>query len=144
VTIPDPANPTVNITYTSYRILSGSAISGDKIATGYWAFGSDPSVIGNPANNIANAPLSFTTNDKYNFASGTLNPSVAQKYAALIPADIITKEILTEQIADALDFLEIDNGFYYYENSSGVYTCNNYSVPGSTPDPLSVDFICGT
>jgi hypothetical protein len=108
-------------------LLSGSAVSGSKVISGLWNFGYDPLVVGNPANVIANAPKSYTTNDKYNNAGGVVSPTVSQKYAALSDPDLLTKLILTEKLEDLLENLEIDNGVYY---SATNPACENY-VGGS-------------
>ena len=108
-------------------MTSGYPVSGSKVITGLWNFGYDPLVIGNPANIIANAPKSYTTNDKYNNAGGAISPSTAQKYAALNNADLVTKQILTDQLGDLADFLEVDNGVYYSDTDPA---CQNY-VGGS-------------
>jgi hypothetical protein len=107
--------------------LSGIPISGSKVVTGAWNFGYDPLVVGNPPNVIANAPKSYTTNDKYNNAGGVISPTVSQKYAALADPDLLTKLVLTEKLNDLLEVLEVDNGVYY---SSTNPTCKNY-VGGS-------------
>jgi hypothetical protein len=95
--------------------VSGAPISGDKTVTGAWNFGYEvipgPGNVPpnqNPANTVANAPLSFTTNDKYNYANGVGSPSIAQKYAALSDADIVTKKILNDQLSSVV----LDNGTY--------------------------------
>jgi len=104
-------------------LTSGYPVSGSKVITGLWNFGYDPLVIGNPANIIANAPKSYTTNDKYNNAGGAISPSTAQKYAALNNADLVTKQILTDQLENLTDSLEIDNGVYYSDTDPA---CQNY------------------
>jgi hypothetical protein len=81
---------------------SGSPISGSKVVTGVWNFGYDSAVVGNPTNTIANAPKSYTTNDKYNYAGGFPTPTVAQKFNSLADADIITKEILEQWVDNSL------------------------------------------
>ena len=90
-------------------------------------------MVGNPTNVIANAPKSYTTNDKYKNAGGIVSPTVSQKYAALSDPDLLTKLILTEKLNDVLDLLEVDNGIYY---SATNPACENY-VGGS-------DVICPT
>jgi hypothetical protein len=108
--------------------VSGLAISGTKVVTGVWNFGYAAS----PENVRENAPKSYTTNDKYNFAAG-INPStIPQRFDALQLEDLITKLVLQEQIEYLLDTLVIDNGWYYLENSAGQPCsplCNNYSAP---------------
>ena len=105
-------------------LLSGSAVSGNKVISGLWNFGYDPLVVGNPANVIANAPKSYTTNEKYNNAGGVVSPTVSQKYAALADPDLLTKLILTEKLNDLLEILEVDNGVYY---SGTNPACENYA-----------------
>ena len=114
-------------------LISGSPVSGNKVISGLWNFGYDPLVVGNPTNVIANAPKSYTTNDKYKNAGGIVSPTVSQKYAALSDPDLLTKLILTEKLNDVLDLLEVDNGIYY---SATNPACENY-VGGS-------DVICPT
>lgn len=104
--------------------VSGSSISGLKVVSGVWNFGYDPAAPGtpsNPTNIIANAPKSYTTNDKYNYAAGAPAPTVSQKFAALEDSDIVTKLVLEDQISN----LEIDNGVY---DSVTDPTCFNYSI----------------
>ena len=105
-------------------LLSGSAVSGNKVISGLWNFGYDPLVVGNPTNVIANAPKSYTTNDKYKNAGGIVSPTVSQKYAALADPDLLTKLILTEKLNDLLELLEVDNGVYY---SGTNPACENYA-----------------
>ena len=105
-------------------LISGSPVSGSKVVTGLWSFGYNPLVVGNPANILANAPKSYTTNDKYNNAGGVVSPTVSQKYAALADPDILTKLVLTEKLNDLLENLEIDNGVYYYGTNPA---CENYA-----------------
>lgn len=95
------------------EFIMGKPISGSKVATGKWWFGfprvydeGDNNV--NPENLVANAPRSYTTNDKFDYANGLPTPSVTQKFASLNDADILTKYILNE----LLDSLVIDNGEY--------------------------------
>jgi hypothetical protein len=113
--------------------ISGIPISGGKVITGLWNFGYDPLVAGNPTNVIANAPKSYTTNDKYNNAGGVPTPTIPQKFAALQDADLITKLTLVDQIAYLLDTLEIDNGVYESATSPG---CTNYSVGAGNSDTI--------
>ena len=108
-------------------LISGSSVTGSKVISGLWNFGYDPLVVGNPPNIVANAPKSYTTNDKYNNAGGIVSPTVAQKYAALDDPDIVTKLILSERLDIIIDILEIDNGVYY---SATNPACENY-VGGS-------------
>ena len=117
--------PTVD---ASGNYQSGLAISGAKVAVGPWFFGYDPAVAGNPANVVANAPKSYTTNSKYDYAGGTPSPTVFQKFTSLDAADLITKEILDQWTDYLLENLEIDNGVYA---SASNPACTNYAG-GST------------
>ena len=108
-------------------LISGSSVTGSKVISGLWNFGYDPLVVGNPPNIVANAPKSYTTNDKYNNAGGIVSPTHSQKYAALDDADIVTKQILSEKVDFVIDVIEIDNGVYY---SATDPACENY-VGGS-------------
>jgi hypothetical protein len=112
----------------TYKYASGSPVTGTKVVTGLWTFGYDPLVtLSNPANDPRNAPLNFTTNTKYNYADGLPAPTIAQKYNSLSDPDIITKQILSDQISDTIQNLEIDNGYYYISTGD----CNNYSIPST-------------
>ncbi len=113
--------------------FSGFSISGTKVVSGVWNFGYDSAVVGNPANNIANAPKSYTTNDKYNNAGGVTLPTVPQKFAALVDSDIVTKLVLEQVTEYILDTLEIDNGVY---DSVTDPTCFNYSVGSGNSDTI--------
>ena len=114
-------------------LISGSPVSGSKVVTGLWSFGYNPLVVGNPANILANAPKSYTTNDKYNNAGGVVSPTVSQKYAALADPDILTKLVLTEKLDDLLENLEIDNGVYY---SGTNPACENYAGGSAVICPI--------
>jgi len=105
--------------------LSGSPVSGNKVVTGMWNFGYDPLQVGNPINTRENAPKSYTTNDKYNFAGGAPTPTIPQKFNALDNADLITKEVMESWVDFLFETLEVDNGVYY---SSTDPACQNYSV----------------
>jgi hypothetical protein len=109
--------------------ISGVAISGNKVVSGAWNFGYDPAITGNPVNNRNNAPRSYVSNQKYNFAGGISSPTPAQKIQSLNAADLITKEMLVEQLEYLKDVLVIDNGVYY---SSAQPSCNNYTAPGGS------------
>jgi hypothetical protein len=110
-------------------------ISGSKTVTGSWNFGF-PDIepngcldLGGVNNNPLNAPLSYLTNTKFNFAAGAPNPSFDQKFSSLSQADLITKEILVERLRT----LYVDNGFYARADS----TCNNYAgTPASNQCPV--------
>jgi len=113
------------------KFLSGLPVSGSKVVTGLWNFGYDQNpVLANPANVLANAPKSYTTNDKYNYANGIPGPTIPQKFAALVDADLVTKLVLLEQIEQLLESLEIDNGVY----ASSLGPCQNYSVGSGNSD----------
>jgi hypothetical protein len=110
-------------------------ISGSKTVTGAWNFGYAQTEgascfdLGVPQNNVLNAPLSFTTNSKFNYAGGIPNPSFDQKFSNLDDADLVTKEILVARFEN----LYIDNGFYARADS----TCNNYAgTPASNQCPV--------
>jgi hypothetical protein len=113
--------------------VSGTPITGDKIVSGVWNFGFDSSIPGNPTNIRENAPKSYTTNDKYNYAGGVPTPTVPQKFNALADADIITKEVLEGWVNYLFDTLELDNGVYY---SASDPTCMNYSVGADNSDTV--------
>lgn len=94
------------------EFIAGSPISGHKVVSGKWWFGF-PSVLYegdnvNPANDPANAPRSYTTNSKYDYANGVSSPSVSQKFDLLNEADLVTKRIVYEQF----DTFVVDNGEY--------------------------------
>ena len=112
-------------------LISGAPISGSKVITGLWNFGYDPFVVGNPQNVRANAPKSFTTNDKYDYAGGLPTPTVPQKFAALDAADIVTKEVVEQWVEFLFENLELDNGIY---ESAGNPACMNYSVGAGNSD----------
>jgi hypothetical protein len=113
------------------KFLSGLPVNGSKVVTGLWNFGYDQNpVLANPANVLANAPRSYTTNDKYNYANAIPTPTIPQKFAALVDADLVTKLVLLEQIENLLESLEIDNGVY----ASSLGPCENYSVGGGNSD----------
>jgi hypothetical protein len=111
--------------------ISGAGLTGTKIVEGVWNFGYDPAQVGNPVNTIANAPKSYTTNDKYNYANGALTPTVPQKFTSLDAADLVTKEVMETWVEYLLETLEIDNGVYY---SASNPTCQNYSVGSGNSD----------
>ena len=115
------------------QYVSGIPISGAKVVVGPWLFGYDSSIVTNPVNDRLASPKSYTTNDKYNYANGTPTPTIPQKFAALVDSDLITKQIVADQIEELLESLQIDNGIYY---SAINPTCDNYSAPGSS------DVIC--
>jgi hypothetical protein len=95
------------------EFISGTPITGNKVTLGKWWFGF-PTLLDennnnvNPENVKENAPRSYTTNAKYNYANGTPTPSVAQKFGSLDDADLITKLVLS----DSLGSLIVDNGEY--------------------------------
>ena len=108
--------------------ISGQPVTGTKVIAGVWNFGYDPLVVGNPSNVVANAPRSYTSNDKY--AAGGVTPPA--KLAAMNDADIVTKEMLVDQLNYLLDNLEIDNGVYF----SSAGGCDNYASGNSVICPL--------
>jgi len=114
-------------------LISGAPISGNKVITGMWNFGYDPLQVGNPANVIANAPKSYTTNDKYENAGGFPFPTIPQKFNALDAADIITKDVLEQWVEYLFETLEIDNGVY---ESGSNPACTNYSVGVGNSDTI--------
>jgi len=116
-------------------LVSGAPISGNKVVTGLWSFGYAP-LGSNPANIRANAPKSYTTNDKYNYASGIPSPSVADKFAALADEDLVTKEVVDQWVNYLLDNLEIDNGVY---ESATNPACTNYSVGAGNSNTICPD-----
>jgi len=110
-------------------------ISGAKTVTGPWNFGYSQTSgtscfdLGIPPNNPLNAPLSFTTNTKFNFGGGVVNPTFDQKFSSMDNNDLVTMFILKERLAR----LFIDNGFYARADS----TCNNYSgTPATNQCPV--------
>ena len=126
----DSNQPEVN---GSGLLISGSPVSGAKVVTGVWNFGYDPLQVGNPANILANAPRSYTTNDKYNFANGLATPTPDQKLASLNEADLVTKEVLQDWVNYVFEILELDNGIYYSDTDP---TCMNYSVGAGNSDTI--------
>jgi hypothetical protein len=118
-------------------LISGAPISGDKVVSGMWSFGYDPLQAGNPANIVANAPKSYTTNLKYQNAGQPATPipapDVPTKFAALSNADLVTKEVLETWVEYLFETLMIDNGVYA---SVGNPLCDNYSIGGSS------DLVC--
>jgi hypothetical protein len=110
---------------SSGNFVSGVSISGTKVVTGAWNFGYATS----PVNTPANAPKSYTTNDKYNAGGST----ITTKFAALANEDLVTKEVLSDQIDNLLETLEIDNGVY---DSATSPTCYNYSVGAGNSDTI--------
>jgi hypothetical protein len=109
-------------------LVSGTPIGGNKVITGVWNFGF-AALAGNPVNVPANAPKSYTTNDKYNSTTGTAD----QKFQALNSADLVTKEVVKQWVEFIIETLEVDNGIYY---SASNPACNNYSAAGGS------DVIC--
>jgi len=113
--------------------VSGAGITGSKVVEGVWNFGYDPLQVGNPPNVIANAPKSYTTNDKFNYGGGVPTPTVPQKFNSLADADIVTKEVLFKWVDYLFETLEIDNGVY---ESAGSPGCRNYSVGTGNSDVI--------
>ena len=114
-------------------LISGAPISGGKVVTGLWNFGYDPLVAGNPTNIRDNAPKSYTTNDKFQYANNIPTPDAQQKFDSLDSADIVTKEVLDQWVNYLFENLEIDNGVYY---SASNPACTNYSVGGGNSDVI--------
>jgi hypothetical protein len=114
-------------------LISGAPISGSKVITGVWNFGYDPLQVGNPVNIRENAPKSYTTNDKYNYAGGVPSPTITQKFNSLVAADIVTKEVLETWVQSLFEGLVIDNGIY---ESLSDPACQNYSVGGNNSDTI--------
>ncbi len=113
--------------------VSGTPILGNKVVAGLWNFGYDPLVVGNPVNIRENAPKSYTTNDKYEYAGGTPSPTVPDKFNSLDNADLVTKEVLQQWVEYLFDTLEIDNGVYA---SGSNPACENYAGDSDTICPL--------
>ena len=89
------------VTISTDQVYGGTPITGNKSFLGPVAFGD------NLLTTNYNAPKSWSTLAKFN--QGGSNQPVSTKLAFLQPEDIITKEVLTEQIAE---FPDIDEGFY--------------------------------
>lgn len=88
--------------------LSGAPISGNKVTTGKWSFGFNEEQNPGQELNLENSPVSYVTNKKYNFANGVPSPSAYQKFIALAPEDLVTKQIVFDQF----DNFVVDNGTY--------------------------------
>jgi hypothetical protein len=93
---------------TTGVLVSGRAISGNKVVTGQWTFGYEPAQNPNEEQNHNNSPKSYLTNIKYQNANGIPTPSYSQKFAALQDPDIVTKLVLRELV----DNLVLDDGTY--------------------------------
>jgi hypothetical protein len=91
----------VYVTVSTEQTFSGVPITGNKSFMGRVAFGDVVS-----SSPLA-APSSYSTLAKYNQGGATQTQTV--KYANLASADLITKEILTQQIAN---FPIIDQGTF--------------------------------
>lgn len=89
---------------TTGIFLTGQPITGDKVVTGGWLFGFDPSANPSEVQDPSKSPRSYLTNLKYEAGGIT----VALKYGALSDSDLITKSILSDQ----LNSLTIDDGEY--------------------------------
>lgn len=83
---------------TTGILLTGFPISGNKVVTGAWNFGYDPTLNPSVNQNYTKAPKSYLTNLKYQTVG----------YSSLSDADLVTKKLLGDQ----LDALVIDNGLY--------------------------------
>lgn len=114
-------------------LVSGAPISGNKVVTGLWNFGYDPLLASNPRNIRENAPKSYTTNDKYNYANNVPTPTVPQKFVALDDADIVTKEVLQTWVEYLFETLTVDNGVY---ESASSPSCTNYSQGSGNSDTV--------
>lgn len=90
--------------------LTGFPISGDKVVSGKWSFGFNPTENPTVDQNIDNAPLSYLTNEKYKYITGNPSDSVANRFGLMDDSDLVTKVILTDQISEAITI--IDNGTY--------------------------------
>ena len=123
----------------SFKLVSGKNISGTKVVTGLFHFGFDQNpVLNNPGNISENAPRSYTTNQKYNYAGGVPNPTIAQKFRSLDNSDLVTKQVLSDVVFETVDLLTIDNGYYYVDSG----TCNNYSTPDIPPSTGNSNTVC--
>ena len=91
----------IYVTVATEQTFGGVPITGNKSFMGRVAFGD--SVSSSP---LA-APASFSTNTKFNQGGATQTFTV--KYANLAQADLITKEVLTQQVAN---FPIIDQGTF--------------------------------
>ena len=91
----------VYVTVSTEQTFTGVPITGNKSFMGRIAFGD--AVSSSP---LA-APISYSTNTKFNQGGSTQTFTV--KYANLASADLITKEILTQQVAN---FPIIDQGTF--------------------------------
>ena len=91
----------VYVTVSTDQTFSGVPITGNKTFMSRVTFGDSLS-----ASALA-APASFSTNAKFNVGGAT--QTFSAKYANLSVADVLTKEILTQQIAN---FPIIDQGTF--------------------------------
>lgn len=89
------------VTTSTDQTFGGTPITGRKSFMGFVAFGDQ--VNSNPDN----APVSWTTLAKFN--QGGANQNFTAKFANLKPEDIITKDILDEQVQN---FPIIDEGAF--------------------------------
>ena len=88
------------VTVDSDQVCGQTPITGDKSFLGRVEFGCD-------AQNSGLAPLSYNTNTKFN--GGGTSQTFSVKYANLVDADLITKEVLNQQLAN---FPVIDQGTF--------------------------------
>lgn len=88
---------------TTGIFLSGQPVSGNKVVSGSWKFGFDPLVNATEVQNPGNAPLSFLSNLKYDYANGMDPATIDDKFTALNNADLITKQILIDQFNSFAD-----------------------------------------
>jgi len=91
----------VYVTVSTNQTFSGVPITGNKSFMGRVNFGDSLS------SNALSAPASYSTNAKFN--TGGATQTFTAKYANLATADILTKEVLTQQIAN---FPIIDQGTF--------------------------------
>ena len=88
------------VTVDTDQVCGQTPVTGDKSFLGQIEFGCE-------LQNSALAPQSYNTNVKFNQGGETQTFSV--KYANLSDADLITKEVLNEQVTN---FPIIDQGFF--------------------------------
>ena len=91
----------IYVTTTSDQTFGGTPITGRKSFMGFVAFGDSSN------SNPDNAPVSWTTLAKFN--QGGSEQNFTLKFANLAGQDIITKEILDQQI---INFPIIDEGAF--------------------------------
>jgi len=92
---------TAYVTVGTDQTIGGVPITGNKSFMGFVAFGDATN------SNPANAPASWTTIAKFN--QGGANQNFSTKFANLNPEDLITKNVLDEQVNN---FPIIDEGSF--------------------------------